>query len=134
MPKSVKILLVDDSPNVLKVVSAILAARGYEIDTCGDIDVVVNKVETVKPDLLILDIMMPSEKGLDGIAVLSEIRGNPETAAIPVLLLSGITANTAQSEEDLRTTSGADDFLAKPFDADDLLERVEKLLKKGKKS
>ena len=131
MPKSVKILLVDDSPNVLKVVGTILSARGYQIDTCGDIDAAVAKVQSGKPDLIVLDIMMPSKKGLDGIAVFKEIRENPDTAAIPVLFLSGIAAHTQQSEEDLLSNVGADDFISKPFEPDDLVGRIEKLLKKG---
>lgn len=133
MPEDATILVVDDSPNVLKIVSTILTSKGYKVDTCEDIDKASQLIESRKPNLILLDIMMPSEVGLDGISLFNRLKENEETARIPIIFLSGIAQGTQQTEEDLKERAGADDFICKPFEAEDLLRRVEKLLsKKGK--
>lgn len=132
MAKESKILVVDDSPNVLKIVSTILTARGYKVETCDDIDQVFERIQKGKPSLILLDIMMPSQVGLDGISLLNQLREKEETSKIPVIFLTGIATGTAQSEQELREKAGADDFISKPFDPEDMVQRVEKLIKKGK--
>lgn len=132
MAKESKILVVDDSPNVLKIVSTILTSRGYKVETCDDIDQVFERIQKGKPSLILLDIMMPSQVGLDGISLLNQLKENEETSKIPVIFLTGIATGTAQSEQELREKAGADDFISKPFDPEDMVQRVEKLIKKGK--
>lgn len=132
MAKESKILVVDDSPNVLKIVSTILTSRGYKVETCDDIDQVSQRIQKGKPSLILLDIMMPSQVGLDGISLFNQLRESEETSKIPVIFLTGIATGTPQTEQELREKAGADDFISKPFDPEDLVQRVEKLIKKGK--
>ena len=132
MPQDAKILVVDDSPLVLKVVSNILSAEGYKVETCGEIDQVSQLASKIRPHLILLDIMMPSKEGLDGFSLLNQLKENRATWEIPIIFLSGIAQWVQQTEEELRKKVGAADFISKPFDPANLVLRVKKLLKKGK--
>ena len=76
----------------------------------------------MSPDLIIMDVMMPE---LDGFAVCETLRGNPATASIPVLMLTGLCSHISRL---VGYESGATDYVIKPFDADQLVSKVEKLL------
>ncbi len=129
MAEKIKIVTVDDSPNVLEVVVSILEAEGYAVTTCSDIDQAFPLIKSVQPSLLLLDAMMPSKEGNDGFSLCNRIKEDPETSHIPVVFLSGIAAGSGKSEEELKATSGAQDFIQKPFDPKDFVERIKKQLK-----
>jgi len=129
MSNKLKILVVDDSPNVLTVVSSLLDEEGYQVETCPEIDQALDRLKKSKPDLVLLDVMMPSVEGMDGFALCSRIKEAPETSNIPVIFLTGIATDSSKSEEELREISGADDFINKPFDPGDLIKRVKLHLK-----
>jgi DNA-binding response OmpR family regulator len=109
-----RILVVDDDPDIRSVVRMVLEAEGYAVDLAEDGFAALRAVETTRPDCVVLDVMMP---GIDGHAVLNRIRGG-DRATLPVVMLTA-AADDAQAWQ--AWTEGVDYFLAKPFDADELL-------------
>jgi adenylate cyclase len=117
-----RILVVDDTPANIKLLDAVLSPRGYEVLTAASGPEALEVVERDRPDLVLLDILMP---GMDGYEVCRRLRVDPLTAVLPVIM---ITASGA--EEKLKAIeAGADDFVVKPFDQAELLARVKSLLR-----
>jgi len=117
-----RILVVEDDPGAIRLVSYTLEQEGYEVITALNGLEGLKKARADKPDLLILDVMLP---GLDGFEVCRRLRADDETAGLPILMLS------AKAQEIDKTTGlkiGADDYLAKPADPADILDRVSNLL------
>src|ERR671918_216760 len=117
-----KILVVDDVPENVRLLEAVLVPRGYEVVIATDGRAALDLVETEEPDLILLDVMMP---GLDGYAVCSQLRANDDTAVLPVIM---VTSSIGQ-EKTKAIEAGADDFIPKPFNHDELLTRVRSLLR-----
>jgi DNA-binding response OmpR family regulator len=117
-----KILVVDDVPENVRLLEAVLVPRGYEVVTAHDGDAALDLVEAEEPDLILLDVMMP---GRDGYAVCSSLRANDSTAMLPVIM---VTSSVGQ-EKTRAIEAGADDFIPKPFNHDELLTRVRSLLR-----
>jgi CheY-like chemotaxis protein len=111
-----RVLLADDDPRVLSVVSRYLSLEGYEMSTVADGEAAVAKATTEQPDLIILDIMMP---GIDGIEACRRIRANAATAQTPVLMFSALS-----EEAEAARLAGADGMLPKPFNLPALAEAV----------
>ncbi|MEH1863552.1 MAG: hybrid sensor histidine kinase/response regulator [Nostoc sp.] len=120
--KIYRILAVDDTPDNLILVQAILESEGYEIDLVSDGIKALRQVEKSPPDLILLDVMMP---GIDGYEVTRRIRNNPAISYIPILLITAFHESSVVEGLD----AGADDFIRKPFDTDELLARVRSLLR-----
>ena len=117
-----KILVVDDVPENVRLLEAVLSPRGYEVVTATDGRAALDLIEAEEPDLILLDVMMP---GLDGYAVCRHLRGNDKTAVLPVIM---VTSSVGQ-EKTRAIEAGADDFIPKPFNHDELLTRVRSLLR-----
>ena len=117
-----KILACDDEPGVLQLVQVNLERAGYDVVTAADGREALDRIHTERPDLIILDIMMPYR---DGLGVLQEIRRSPVTRDLPVILL---TAKTATADVARGWQEGADMYLTKPFDPQELLLFVERVL------
>jgi PAS domain S-box-containing protein len=122
-PPAARILLVDDNSDMRDYVRRLLSDQGYAVETAIDGKAALAAVEQQQPDLVLSDVMMPQ---LDGFGLLRELRANPNTWEIPIILLSARAGEEARIEG---LEAGADDYLTKPFSARELLARVEANLK-----
>jgi len=104
-----RILVVDDDPRLLHVVAMYLSIEGYEVDTASNGDEGLRLLEQRRPDLVILDVMMP---GVDGLEACRRIKSNPETRTIPVVLF---TALSRTDDVENGRAAGANRFINKPF-------------------
>ncbi|MBC8078306.1 MAG: response regulator [Chloroflexales bacterium] len=119
-----RILVVDDSPMNLKVVSASLAPAGYELITAQNGREALERAETGQPDLIILDVQMPE---MNGYEVCRRLRRNPTFSTRPIMML---TANNSLEERVHGLEAGADDYMSKPFETAELQARVKALLRR----
>ncbi|MFH1239229.1 MAG: response regulator [bacterium] len=117
-----KILIADDEPNILKLLTSRLKANGYEIVVASDGMQATMKAHREKPDLIIMDIKMP---GGDGLSVYKNLKQSDNTVTIPLIFL---TAHPSEEYKKQAMEMGADDFIAKPFDEKKLLEKIKKAL------
>lgn len=117
-----KVLLADDNVTIHKVVELVLPDE-YELRSAINGAEALKLLHTFRPDVVLADIEMPV---MDGYQLCEEIKGNPETAAIPVVLLAGAFEPI---DEELARRSGADGYLVKPFEASELRSKIEGLLK-----
>jgi DNA-binding response OmpR family regulator len=115
------ILVIEDNHAILDVITLILQSEAYKVSGLNKSADMMKHIDAFKPDLMIFDIMLPDA---DGRELLSQVRNNEKTANIPVLMISAkYTAQTIQHGE--HKPNG---FLAKPFDIDDLLDKIEGIL------
>jgi two-component system alkaline phosphatase synthesis response regulator PhoP len=118
-----KILVIDDEPSILKLVSAYLKPEGYDVYTAGDGNAGLKAASAFKPDLIILDLMLP---GMDGIELLTRLRRESD---VYVILL---TARTEETDKIIGLSVGADDYMTKPFSPRELVARVKAALRRLK--
>jgi DNA-binding response OmpR family regulator len=116
-----KILVVDDEPKILDLVSSYLKPEGYEVLTATDGPSALKNARTFKPDLIVLDIMLPE---MDGLEVLSVLRREIDTY---VILL---TAKTEETDKIVGLSVGADDYITKPFSPRELVARIKAALRR----
>jgi two-component system, OmpR family, alkaline phosphatase synthesis response regulator PhoP len=119
MPK--KILAVDDERHIVRLVEVNLQRAGYEVVTAYDGREALEKVKSESPDLVVLDVMMPY---MDGFEVLKNLKGDPTTAEIPVIML---TAKAQDADVFRGWQSGVDCYLTKPFNPMELLTFVKRI-------
>src|SRR5215212_3036774 len=117
------ILTVDDMPENLEILRMRLETQGYAVVEACDGDEGLAKARELKPDLILLDIMMPKR---DGISVVRELKADPELRAIPVIL---VTAKADTNDVVQGLDAGGDDYLTKPFEHSALLARVRSMLR-----
>jgi DNA-binding response OmpR family regulator len=117
------ILIADDDEDILQLLSFRLERAGYEIVQARNGKEALRLALEAEPALAILDVMMP---GLDGYEVTRELRANGATSSMPIILL---TAKAQASDLGRGLAAGADDYVKKPFDARELKDRVERLLR-----
>ena len=116
-----KIMIVDDEPDILFTVGQMLKINGYEVIKAANGEDCLNKLNKAIPDLVLLDIMMPEMSGWD---VAAKIKENPKWCDIPIVFLTakGDTMSIGMGN------MAAEDYITKPFDIEDLKERVKKIL------
>ena len=117
-----KVLVVDDEIYIVHILDFSLGMEGYEVITALDGEQALERMESDRPDLVVLDIMMPK---LDGYEVCRTIKSNPASRHIPVILLSAKGRNVDQK---MGFDVGADDYITKPFSPRKLVERINQLL------
>jgi adenylate cyclase len=122
MSSGAKILVVDDVPENVRLLDAVLTASGYDVIPATDGRVALELAASAKPDIVLLDVVMPQP---DGYAVCRQLRESEETAVLPVIM---VTASQGP-EKTKAIEAGADDLIAKPLDHDELLARVRSLLR-----
>lgn len=120
-----KILVVDDEPNILGTVAPLLRARGYEVLTAMNGRTAIEAVEREHPDLVVLDLGLPD---IDGVEVCRAIR---ENLTIPIVVLS---ARGAERDKVRALDTGADDYVTKPFGAEELVARIRAALRRADKA
>jgi len=118
-----KIMVVDDEQDILQFLDLVLRERGYEVIKATNGQEALTLAATEKPDLVLLDVMMPE---MDGWEVLKLLRVDPETEHIPVAMLS---ARTEAKDRVQGLQEGAIDYICKPFALPELLEKIEGILK-----
>jgi len=117
-----KILVCDDDANIRNIMDFSLEAEGFSVVAAADGPEALQLALSEHPDLVILDVMMP---GSDGLSVCRELKDNPATRHIPVLLL---TARTGKGDREAGLAAGADDYITKPFSPQRLVEKVHGVL------
>ena len=117
-----KVLVVDDSLSVRKVVERALAGRRIDVVEAASGSAARELIERESPDLVVCDVIMPDQDGCD---ICAFVKNHPRLGRTPVLLMSGIVSDSVRERA---AQVGADDILLKPFAADDLLQRIERLL------
>lgn len=115
-------MIIEDDPATSRLVSYSLNHEGYEVITAPNGLDGVRKAQTEKPDLIILDVMLP---GMDGFEICHRLRSESETVKLPILMFS---AKAQEADKDTGLRVGADDYLVKPAAPSDIVKRVEKLL------
>ena len=118
-----RVMVVDDTPHNVKLLADLLGVKGYAVSTAATGEEALAKMATERPDLVLLDVMMP---GLSGYEVCARIRANADTALLPVVL---VTSLDPQQERVKGIEVGADDFLSKPINQPELFARVRSLLR-----
>lgn len=117
-----KILIADDNPDILMLLASRLKANGYETVLASDCNQAIKRAYAEQPDLIIMDIRMPSIGGLSAFETLKQYS---RTQAIPVIF---ITAYPGKEVEEKASMLGAIDFIAKPFDTEELLKKIKRAL------
>ena len=126
-----KILIVDDDPDILVAIGAVLEARNYQVITARDGEEGLAKLKEERPDLMILDLLMPRK---DGFAVCKELQDPrwSKYSNVPILILTSVREEVSRRRYELETglRLNVDDYVEKPIDPFALVKRVENLLKK----
>jgi diguanylate cyclase (GGDEF)-like protein len=120
-----RILVVDDDPDIARFVELSLRMEGFEVTVAHDGESALEAVHTAPPDLVVLDLTMPS---IDGVEVTRRLRAGAMTSALPIIML---TARGTTVDKVLGLTAGADDYIVKPFDTMELVARVRSTLRRN---
>jgi len=119
-----KILIVDDEPDIVDLVSYNLKKDGFRVTTAADGEQALRKVRKDKFDLVVLDLMLP---GIQGVELCRIIRNDPKTADTPIIML---TAKGEEVDRVIGLESGADDYMTKPFSSKELIARIKAVLRR----
>ena len=132
MSEQAKILIADDDPDVQEAVKLILETQPYQLMIASNGEECLEKIKKSLPDLIILDLLMPKK---DGFEVIKELRQDPEYPRIPIIILTAVKKEASDRRYELETglAMDVDDYVEKPIQPNDLLHRVEKILKRAKK-
>ncbi len=120
-----KILVVDDENHIVELIKFNLEANGYDVASAFNGEEAIEKAKDEKPDLIILDLMLPK---IDGIEVCRKIKGNSETSHISIIML---TAKSDETDKIVGLEIGADDYMTKPFSVKELMARVKAVLRRN---
>ncbi len=120
-----KIYIVEDDKNIAEIEEFALKNVGYEVNTFSNAKDFEKKMESKYPDLILMDIMLPDR---DGLSLVSDLREHPETATIPVIM---VTAKTSEMDKVKGLDQGADDYMTKPFGVMELISRVKAMLRRA---
>ena len=120
-----KVLIVDDDPDVVFVTRTLLAKEGFQVEEADDGVSGLKKILEDTPDIVVLDVMMP---GMDGYEVCERIKQGEQGASLPIVMLS---AKAGENDIERGFASGADEYITKPFEAEDLLAAIQRLTQRS---
>jgi two-component system alkaline phosphatase synthesis response regulator PhoP len=120
-----RVLVVDDEPHIAKIVKKQLEVSGYDVIVAGDGEQALAKVREEHPELILLDVMLPKRNGYEVLGILKQ---DEQLRSIPVMML---TARAQQQDQQASLEHGADAYLAKPFQLEELVEQVKALLERS---
>lgn len=118
-----RVLLIEDEPNIIEAICFILSRDGWTVHTHSDGETANERIKALPPDLIILDVMLPGKSGFD---ILRDLRADPDTAALPVLML---TARGQTQDREQAQALGVTHFMVKPFSNREVLEIVQELVR-----
>ena len=114
------VLIIEDEKLIIVSTQMVLEAAGFRVESAVNGEEGISKAKSVRPDLVLLDIMMP---GIDGWETLTRLKRDPETSSVPVIIL---TAREHSRDHQKSTEMGAADYFRKPFEPDELIELIQK--------
>lgn len=117
-----KVMIVEDEPSIFNLIETLLRAKGYDVQVAPDGNKALQSMPDFKPDLVLLDIMIP---GVDGLEVCKIVKEHPETKSTKVVML---TSSKSEEAMDQAMSAGADWYIAKPFKIDAVIDKVKQLL------
>jgi len=117
-----RVLLIEDEPNIIEAISFILSRDGWTVHTHQDGETAMEKIASMPPDMIILDVMLPGRSGFD---ILRDLRSNDVSKNIPVMML---TARGQEKDRELALRLGANHFMTKPFSNSDVRDYVRNLM------
>lgn len=120
-----RVLLIEDEPNLIEAIRFILIRDGWAVQTHSDGATAIARIREARPDVLVLDVMLPGRSGFD---ILDELRADPDFAALPVLML---TAKGQAADRERAERAGASRFMTKPFSNAEVLDSVNALMAGG---
>lgn len=120
-----KILVVDDEPNVIRSLTFVLEKEGYDVSSATNGEEAMLKIRESKPNLMLLDVMMPKKNGYE---VCQEVKGNSGLSDIHIIML---TAKGQQADREKGLNAGADEFMTKPFSLMAIVDKVKEILGDG---
>jgi DNA-binding response OmpR family regulator len=120
-----KILVIEDEPDILEVITYNLEREGHKVIACRNGEQGLSRIRTDNPDLVVLDLMLPS---MDGVEVCRRVKSDPVTRDIPIVM---VTAKGEESDIVLGLGIGADDYITKPFSPRELVARIKVVLRRG---
>ncbi|NMG03132.1 response regulator transcription factor [Azoarcus taiwanensis] len=120
-----KILIADDEQNIVISLEFLMKREGFEVSIAVDGEEAVDRIRSEKPDLVLLDVMMPKKSGFE---VCQEVKADPDLAAVKILML---TAKGRDTEVAKGLALGADAYMTKPFSTKELVEKVRSMLAEG---
>lgn len=124
--KTLRILAIEDEADILDVLSVNLGAEGYEVLTAADGETGLELAKTQRPDLVLLDLLLP---GLEGLEVCRQLRAYPATQNTPIIM---VTCKGKETDKVIGLGIGADDYVTKPFSIDELVARIKAVLRRSR--
>ena len=121
------VYVVEDDEEQLMILRLILSDAGFQVVTETNADRVLHGVRELKPDIILMDVMLPSHQGLDGFSLCAEIRKEPDLRHVKIIIVSAIAQGIGEQRDKVKSQSGADDFIVKPYDPSLLISSIRKL-------
>lgn len=122
------VYIVEDDEEQLTLLRLMLSKEGFAVVTETIADRVLDAVRHLQPDLVLLDVMLPSQRGLDGFQLCTELRRDPRLSSTRIVILSAIASGVGDRGEKLCHQVGADDYFVKPYEPQRLVQRIHELL------
>lgn len=122
------VYVVEDDEEQLYVMRILLSDAGFDVVTEAEADRVLDSIQALNPDVILLDVMLPSHKGLDGFELCSQIRALPQFTNTIILIISAIAGGAGPYRDKMTAQVGANDFIVKPYDPPMLIQRIREFL------